>query len=230
MSDRSGRCTRPELNALVGEYVAGRLAEDRIEALELHLLECAECAEEARLGAAVRKAGRRTRRRWRILALPPLAAAAVIAFMLFSARNPYAELGRVSDAPGFTPAAIRAQPVATTTATDSGMAAYNRGDFRTAERLLARGNTEQPGTAFFLGVSRLMVDRARDAVEPLRRAQAPPGNAFEAESRFYLAKAFLQLGWPDSALVQLRAAEGSPTVREQASALRQAVEQVRRTP
>src|SRR5687767_2079312 len=170
MTDRSSLCTRPDLNALVGEYVTGRLAPDAIESLELHLLDCAECWEEVRLGAAVRKAGRRSRWRWPIVALPPLAAAAVIVFVLFHARNPYAALGRVTEAPTFAPATVRAEAGAATTATDSGMAAYTRGDYRTAERLLVQGDADQPGTAFFLGISRLLLERPDDAVEALRRA------------------------------------------------------------
>jgi hypothetical protein len=232
MNERASGCTRPELNALLGEYVAGRLGDDRIEALELHLLGCAECYEEARLGAAVRKA-RPRRVAWRrpVVWLPPLAAAAaVIAFLLFPAGNPYAELGRVGDVPAFAPAPIRTTPARAAAPTDSGMVAYTRGEYRDAERLLARGDVNEPGTAFFLGVSRLVLRRADGAVEALRRAQVPPGNPFEPEAQFYLAKAFLQLGWPDSAVAQLRAAEGSATIGARATALRRALEQVGRTP
>jgi uncharacterized protein HemY len=159
---------------------------------------------------------------------PALAAAAVIVLVL--SRDPFAELGRLDAAAPFQGMAVRAA-AGPLLVIDSALAAYARADYHMAERQLARASTgnAEPGVQFFLGVSRLMLGRSSDALAPLVGALAPPENPYALEARFYLAKAFLQLGQPDSAAAHLRLVSGdTSTLARQARALLVRIDQVQR--
>jgi len=208
-------CTAPELNDLAGGYASGRLTASELEAFELHLLECPACQDEVRtavaLRAAARHGGARLGRRAAVIAIPLLAAAVVLLVLL--PRNPYSSLGRVPAAAPYQGIPIRAAEGALLVV-DSALAAYTRGDLRQAEAQLARAATEnaEPGVFFFLGVTRLMLGHAPNALAPLQGVLARAPNRYVAEAHFYLAKAWLQLERPDSALAHLRAIETDSTL------------------
>lgn len=226
-------CAAPDLNDLAGAYVASRLTEAELEQFEQHLLGCAACQADVRTAAELRVAasGRRMPR-WvfpvSLATFPALAAAAVIVLVL--SRDPFAALGRIDAAAPFQGMAVRAA-AGPLLVIDSALAAYAREDYRTAERQLARasaGNAE-PGVQFFLGVSRLMLGRPSDALAPLAGALDPEDNPYAPEARYYLAKAFLQLGQPDSAVAYLRLVSGdTSSLARQARALLVRIDQARR--
>ncbi|NJD08889.1 MAG: zf-HC2 domain-containing protein [Gemmatimonadetes bacterium] len=208
------QCAAPDLNDLTGGYASGRLTPAELEAFELHLLECPACQDEVRTAAAVRGAarsgGRHVGRRAALIAIPLLAAAAVLLLLL--PRNPYASLGRVDTAAPYKGIPTRAAEGALLVV-DSALAAYGRGDLAQAEAQLTRAATDdaEPGVFFFLGVTRLLRGRAQNALAPLHGVLSRAPNPYVAEAHFYLAKAWLQLARPDSALAQLREIETDRT-------------------
>lgn len=216
----TAECTRPELNDLLGPYVAGKLAAGDLEAVELHLLDCAACRAEVRDAVAVRRAGRK--RRMTALWWAPLGTvAASIALLLFATnRNPYEKLGRLEEAPAFAGSPTRSAGAAAVAAVDSGMAAYTRGDYRQARTFLTRGSTlNQPGVHFYLGVTHLLTNQPDSALHHLGEARVPSDNPYAQEAEYYRAKAFLRLNQPDSALRALRAVGPQARVYAEATKL-----------
>ena len=201
-------CSRQELNDLLGPYAAGRLSGAEVEAVEVHLLECPRCRSDLRTGLALRAVvpTRATRHFW--LVPGGLIAAAITISLLTRSPNPYEALGRLTALPAYHSIPVRTG--AALSVIDSGMSAYERADYRSANRLLARGvaDANQPGAWFFYGVTHLILGEPARALAPLRSALLPPDNPYSEEARFFAAKAFLQLGQPDSARFQLESIRG----------------------
>ncbi len=218
----------------VHRYVAGTLDPSEVEALEIHLLECASCQEAVREGVAIRQAlgnGGSTSRRPRLLrwVAPVAAAAAIAAWVMLRPVDPLARLGRVDVVPGFEGLAVRAEADSGTALADRGMAAYLAGDFREAARLLGEASELDPAPAvhFFLGIARLKIGASADAIAALALAAAPPDNPYAAEAHLYLSKAWLGLGDADSALVHLgRVSAGVADVYAHAVAMADSVREV----
>jgi hypothetical protein len=200
----------------VGAYVAGRLAPDELEAFEAHLLDCAECRANVRLGAAARiallsPAPRLTAfRRGTLLGGIGLAAAIVLA-MVGQREYHRITLGRAAP-PAFVGADVRSAAASSgragTAQVDRGMAAYVAGDYRRAATLLALAaqSDSSPGVAFYLGAAQLSAGDASAALTALLRARTPAGNAYANDATLLAAKALVQLRRPDSAVALLRGA------------------------
>lgn len=228
-------------------YVAGTLPADAIDAFEEHLLACAVCQGEVRVGAAARLGLRGSaeplvaplpapdpargsaRLRARALAVLGVAAAAVLVLTVQARRNaPLRALAAYSP-PVFVGATVRA-------ASDSGdseraaarvdlaMAAYAAGDFRVAAaRLNAAATADSTaGVAFYLGAAQLASGDARGAIAAFRRAAAVAGNPYAEDAAVGAAKAFLRLGLADSALAVLAnpAVGAAPAVQALADSIR----------
>jgi tetratricopeptide (TPR) repeat protein len=185
--------------------------------------------EGAALAAALRAMPPGRRRpvlRWAV----PLAAAAVaITWLVLPPRDPVRALGRVDAVPGFDGLPVRADPDSATALADQGMAAYRGGDFARAAALLGSAAVLDPTPAvhFFLGIARLKAGAPDSARAALHAALEPPGNPYAAEARFYLAKAWLSLRQPDSALAQLAVVPPGAAIAARAAALADSVREVR---
>lgn len=200
----------------VGAYVAGRLAPDELDAFEAHLLECAECRANVRVGAAARiallgaSARQTARRRAAVLGGIGLAAALVLAMV---GRREYhrISLGRASP-PVFAGADVRSAVASGSRAgaaqVDLGMAAYAAGDFRRAAALLADAAQadSSPGVSFYLGAAQLTAGNASAALTALQRARTPAGNPYANDATLLAAKALVLLRRPDAAAAMLRGA------------------------
>jgi hypothetical protein len=207
---------------MISGYVAGMLPPEIVADLEIHILECGECLEAVKTASAIAAALRhspsgtastpRMRGRRVLMIGGLLAAAATVGFVMWP-RSAWSNLSAISP-PAFEPFAVRGPATGDAGAATAGMDAYVRGDYATAsEQLQASAErVPAPGTFFFLGIARLMLNDPERASESLTAALRPDGNPYGAEARFYLAKAFLRRGRADSALVHLRvvASGGSP--------------------
>lgn len=193
-------------------YVAGTLAEPDAEAFEQHLLGCAGCREEVRLGVGVRAAlaarpaPRRTRTRALAAAAITLAAASVVWVAVFgSSRRDNATAAFTP--PTFTGIAIRgpADADSARALADRGMAAYQRGDFAAAARFLdeASRRDASPGVNFYLAAALMTIGNDSAALSAARRASNPPGNPFAADAAIVAGKAWLRMRQPDSAIAEL---------------------------
>lgn len=219
----------------VAQYVAGTLPAAEVGALDAHLLECAACERRIREGAAIRAVLRHdapgavvsARPRWAPRARWALAAVAAVAIFLLLPRgdDDVSRLGRVAQAPEFRPLVVRADASETDRLVDSAMTFYARGDFDRADDLLGRAAATNPGPAvsFYLGVARIQRGNPAGAVDALRGALEPPGNAYAADARFYMAKAFLALRESDSALTHLSAVPAASPLYPHARALMDSV-------
>lgn len=200
----------------VGAYVAGRLAPAELDAFEEHLLECAECRANVRVGAAARLAllsplPRRTARR-RTLVFGGIGLAAALVLALVGRREYHRiSLGRASP-PAFIGADVRSAVLPSGRAgvllVDLGMAAYAAGDFRRAAALLADAAQadSSPGVAFYLGAAQLTAGNASAALTSLQRARTPAGNPYAHDATLLAAKALVLLRRPDEAAAMLRRA------------------------
>lgn len=238
MSDTS-RCPISENADHVHRYVAGTLPPEELGDFEVHLLECAECQLEVVEGAAIRVAlmewpaeERRTSRS-RVLwwAAPLAAAAALTAWFLLPARDAVTRLGQIGAPPGLVSFPVRANADSVARLVDRGVEAYRRGEYREAAGLLeaATESNDGPGLRFFLGIAQILSGSPNEAIASLEAALEPEGNPYAAEARFYLAKAWLRLDNPDSALALLHAV--SPArgdVRARAEALADSVRRATR--
>lgn len=224
------------------QYVAGTLPADAIDGFEEHLLSCAECQRDVRVGAAARLglldgASARApegvaivpavpnRARARTLAMIGVAAAAVVVLSVQARRN--APLRAVSGyaPPAFVGGGVRSAGDSVAARVDAAMIAYAAGDFRLAAARLseAAASDSSPGVAFYLGAARLAAGDPRGAIVAFRRAEGPEGNPYAEDAVIGAAKAFLRLGQPDSALAALRApaAWRSPVVQALADSIRE---------
>ena len=233
MNEKSERlpCPIADESDLIHRYVAGTLPADQVEEFEAHFVECAACQRAVREGAVLR-AELRLRRRGidalRTLAwgVPLAAAAALVVWLVLPGESQMERLGRVGAPPGFVGFPVRAATDSAFVLAERGMAAYREERYADAAALLASAVERDPAPSvyFFLGVARLLTGDADGAVTALTAALDPPDNPYAAEARLYLAKAWLRLGRPDSALVQLAAvpADGDK-VHAHASALADSV-------
>lgn len=228
---------------VVHRYVARTLTPAETNAFEVHLLACASCRDAVREGAAIRAALRAqadtgsdavspTRSRPRRLPwLFTAAAAAVLLFLVLARQeDPVRRLGRLRDMPAYSPLAVRAANTSTDIAIDSAMAAYVGRDYARVDRLLSEASRtrQSPAVFFYLGMARLAMDERARAIEALERSLEPAGNPYAAEARFYLGKAWLRLGQPDSAEAHLVAVPAGNTVHRAAAALMDSVRALRR--
>ncbi|HEY7686754.1 MAG TPA: zf-HC2 domain-containing protein [Gemmatimonadales bacterium] len=222
----------------VHRYVAGTLELENVTQFEAHLLGCAECQAAVREGAAVAAALRRIsapvvgagtlgrRRLW--WAVPLTVAAAGALWFITNREGPLAKLGRVAEAPAFAGVPVRGDSDSASRLADSGMIAYGAGQYGDAARLLSAVPEEArtAGLRFYLGVSLLLTDAARDAVRQL--ADVSADSPYAAEAHFYRAKAWLRLGQADSALAELDAVEAGTSIGAHAAALADSVKEARR--
>lgn len=237
MSRRIG-CQEVVERSLAAEYLADRMAEDEEAAFEEHYLTCARCQEELRLAAALRSVldepgpARRPRRR---LALGLAAAAALAALFLARSGGPppgIAELGAVHQPPIYLPVPVRAEVEPADSLFDRAMRHYDAGRYGEAieglEAAIEAGADPAPSW-FFLGASRLMEDRPRDAAEAFRRVLDASPNPYVPEAHYYQAKALLRLGVADEAAAHLRRVdESAGALAARAAALADTVEARRR--
>jgi len=191
----------------VHRYVSGALEPQETEEFEQHLLQCAECREAVRVGAALRAelAGAiRRHARWRLAIPAGLVAAAATLAIAVRQDDPVRRLAVVS-APQFRGAPVRSAGEATPRLVDEGMRAYAANDFAAAARWLTRASSSDSSAAvlFYLGVSHLLNGDARRAIRALTRVRFPEGNPYAADAVYLEAKAWLRLGFPDSALAAL---------------------------
>jgi hypothetical protein len=222
----------------VHRYVAGTLEPDAVVEFETHLLGCAECQAAVREGVAVAAVLRRIsapvvdpvwvgrRRRW--WAVPLVAAAAGTLWLIMNREGPLARLGRVSEAPVFAGVAVRGDADSASRLADSGMTAYGAGRYRETVQLLGAVAPEDrtPALSFYLGLATLMSGDPAEAVLMLH--EVPDGSPYAAEAHFYSAKAWLQSGHGDSALVQLTAVPAEARIAAHAAALADSVREALR--
>jgi tetratricopeptide (TPR) repeat protein len=200
---------------IVHRYVAGTLETDELEVFEIHLIACAECERAVREGLAIRSAlgaqenGAHTLRlvSWVV----PIAAAAACVWLLLKPADPLRQLGRVDTVPAFDGIPVRADADSGASLANRGMAAYADADFRLAAELLTRAVDFDPTPAgfFFLGIARLKISDYHGAMDALSEVADPPDNPYAAEAHLYCAKAWLSLGYPDSAFAHLELASSA---------------------
>lgn len=228
-------CEMAEARDLIQCYVADTLLPDELERFETHLLECLDCQEAVRQGAAVRAALREPAAGSRKIPIAvwalPLAAAALALWLIFPKAGALEQLGRVDAMPGFDGLPIRTPADSNAQLIDHGMSAYQVGDYRRAAGLLGEAFELDSSVAvgFYLGVTQLKTGEPSLAVERLAAARQPPDNPYAAEASLYLAKAWLQLGQADSALASLASIPPSAgATSEHARALADSVRQALR--
>jgi hypothetical protein len=134
----------------------------------------------------------------------------------------------VSEAPVFAGVAVRGDADSASRLADSGMTAYSAGRYREAVQLLGAVAPEDrtPALSFYLGLATLMSGDPAEAVHVLH--EVPDGSPYAAEAHFYSAKAWLQSGHGDSALVQLTAVPTEAPIAAHAAALADSVREVLR--
>lgn len=219
-------CTVAAGHDRVHRYVAGTLTAAELEAFEPHLLGCATCQALVREGFAIRAAlgaapaaARLPRRRRLLLAALPAAAALAALYVASRPADPLAALARVGTPPAFTGQAVRDGSDSATSLADRGMAAYAQGRWAAAADLLGRAAADAtPSLRFYHGIALLQSRQAERALAPLAAAAT---GAYAGDARLYRAKAWLALGRPDSALVDLdhaSAAGGATTAHAAALA------------
>ena len=118
-----------------------------------------------------------------------------------------AELAEITP-PEYAPPALRGTEGRGMQRFRKAMEHYARRDFETAIPLLeeaTRLEPGDPGPAFFLGISCLMMNRVEPAVENLRRAVDLGDTPYLEEALYYLAKAYLRQGDQARACEELKA-------------------------
>ena len=214
-------------------YAAEQLSLAETRAFESHLLTCAQCQDEVRLGVGVREitrtqgrtangghpaadTQRRTllRRAWGTGA-GLLIAASVVGILLMS-RGPDRELvalGRVSPPPEYRGSTVRALPRRGDSLFAAAMTAYGARDYVAAAVALrgavAAGVDSVPAT-FWLASANLMSGDARAAEGGYARVIAAGriASPYLAEAHLLRARALLQLGRGEDALAELALVEG----------------------
>jgi|SRR5690348_10594351 len=206
-------CAQVAERELIERYVAGRLTDESgLADFEAHLLTCAECREEVRLGLAIRArlatpVARRSRGPWLVGA--GLAAAGIAGLLLGRGGNgKIRPLGNVTDPPIYLGVAVRSAATTSDSAFDAAMDAYAARDYRAAatglDRALASGADSAPAL-FFLGASRMMSNDPRAAAAAFARVLGLGESPYAPESHYYLAKIDLQAGDVQAALRELQA-------------------------
>ncbi len=220
----------------IHRYVAGTLEPESTAEFEAHLLGCVECQAAVREGAVVAAALRRvsapvpetTWRRRRVWWTVPLAAAAVVLWLVVRGESPLARLGRVAHAPVFAAVPVRGDADSASRLADSGMTAYGLGRYREAARVLGTlpPSDRTPAVSFYRGLALLMSRDPRAAIRVLD--EVPAASPYAAEAQFYLAKAWLRAGNGDSALAHLARISAGTRIAASAAALADSVREVLR--
>lgn len=211
--NRTASCGIGADGEIPARYAALTLPPGEAETFEAHLLGCPECQAAVREAAAIgvsirsfRSSPGRARRR-RLVPAVLVAAAAIAVIALLPGDDAWRRLGAV------TPPPFSGQPLrsAGDSAAEAGMAAYQRGEYRAAARLLAtaQASERRPAIAFYRGLSLLGAHQPDSAIAVLSAVDGDP--VYAPEAHYYMAKAWLQLGRPDSARAHARAsAAGGP--------------------
>lgn len=214
-------CAQFEADDTAARYVSGRLRAVEAEAFERHLIGCADCQREVRLGGVVRaelrttprSTTRRTGRRgvaWASLGL----AAALGLFSLARLGSGWElrALSAVATMPTYDGVAVRASPLSADSLFVEGMRLYASRRYTESRGMLAAARTQGADSipsSFFIGVMHLAAGDARSALSDLaiviRRGDSP----YVPEAHYYAAKAWLRLGRADSAIVSLERAEAA---------------------
>lgn len=219
---------------VVARYVAGTLPDSERRDFELHLLDCASCQRDVREGVAIRGALRNdpeaaraprpfrvARSRW--IGIAGMAAAAAIVVVAVRPRAP--DLASLPSAPRIASVDVRGGDTRMLR-TDSAVAAYAAGDYQRARPLLQAvlDSAFDPALAFYAGHAALADGDARGAVRLLAQLLADTASArratpFRGDAAYVLAKAWLRLREPDSALAALQASS-TPAARALADSIR----------
>jgi TolA-binding protein len=106
------------------------------------------------------------------------------------------------------------------------MAAYNKGHYEQASRLLDDAvhiEPEAPDVNFYVGICRLLQGHPTDSLHPLHKAFDKPDSPITQAAHFYLAKAYLQMGNLEEAETEFKAASeiSGPLQSEGTSSLEQ---------
>lgn len=222
----------------VHRYVAGTLEPEAVAEFEIHMLGCAKCQAAVREGATVSSALRRLTsaqapaasgaRRGFWWTVPLGVAAAGALWLVVRGDAPLERLGRVSTAPAFAGVPVRGDVDSVSQLADSAMTAYAAGRYREAARLLGTVTAADrtPALSFYFGLATLMSGDPAGAVNVLH--EVPDGSPYAAEAHFFSAKAWLQWGHGDSALVQLGAVPAEARIAAHAAALADSVRGVLR--
>ena len=224
---------------LLDRYVQGTLPDDERDALEIHVLGCAECAGELETALDLRQALLQEPRTSRPVI--PWWAAAAAAVVLVAALATWWSLRRdagpppvSAEAPALTPAppapSLREEALAELAqiappayeetvlrggdrrAFQTAMRAYLEGRYQEAIRGLRAAVMQDPTAReawFYLGASHLLLGETEPAIEALHRVVDDP-NPFAEEARFYLVKALIGAGRLEEAREQLDRLAASP--------------------
>jgi tetratricopeptide (TPR) repeat protein len=217
-------CEEVAGRGFVERYSSGRLAPDEVEAFESHYLTCGRCQQEIRLGVAIRAALRKresraqpVRPRSRVLPTAgSLAIAAGLAAILLLQNNKTTDvtkLGQVSEPPVYSGIPVRGATGPGDSLFADAMTEYAAHHYARAESGLLAALTagvDRPAAEFFLGVSQLMQNKSRDAVDSFDRVIALGESVYLTETYFYRAKALLRLDRANTALEDLARASRRP--------------------
>lgn len=237
-------CFDYESKEIVNRYIAGGSSAAETEDFELHLIGCAACQDSVRVGAVARAALRSPRRgdsmpprrilAWgRMLALAAgLGTIALGAYWLRQRSGEIEALGNLAVVPSYQGMEVRSSIGAADSLFAHGMSLYVEGRHAEARdalsRAMAQGSDSVPAS-FFIGAIDVLHGDPRSALTSLRVVLRRGDTPYAAEAHYYAAKAFLQLGRPDSAAAHLRAAAGGPLgVGAMARALADSVSEIQR--
>ncbi len=200
-----------ETEGLIERYVSRRLQGEALERFEAHLIECAACQAEVRLGVAVGATFRRKRRpAWQWAAVAGLGvAAALLLFLRPLASRGLTTLGTVGDPPPYEVIEVRGPDLQRGDSLFlSAVEAYHRREWPAAMRgfdAARKAGIDAPALDFLRGVTALMQGEAELADRTFTELLASGYGPYAEEARYYQAKARLLLGDGPGALSLLRA-------------------------
>jgi tetratricopeptide (TPR) repeat protein len=222
-------CKKVTHEETIEHYLTGRLSLEEAEAFEQHLLGCQRCFSELqwRHAAAIELrsrtvhpavSSRRTikfRWRWAAAAAGAVLMAALATFVfLYRGVTPDTEavikqLASLEQSPLYVPWTIRgakSQPALEMFA--KGMREYARQKYQDAVPLLedaARLDPDHLPTAFYLGISYLILDQPDAGIPWLAKVARAEPNPYAEESHWYLSKAYFKKRNLDEARRELEA-------------------------
>ena len=205
-------CIEVRNGDLMERYQRGELSEEDAQRLEEHYFSCDDCYEllqdlavartelaEGRwqVAESLERTGWRGGWAWALAAALALMAVGVVVWLNRSAPSEarWTELATVEPAP-YQPLGLRG-PDQGAEAFEEAMGAYQRGDFRAAAEGLAAVAEAMPDDAvasFYLGVSYLLSERPREAIDSLGRVIAKGESRYLDSALYYRAKALLRTG------------------------------------
>jgi tetratricopeptide (TPR) repeat protein len=223
-------CKKAADEEIIEHYLTGRLSLEEAEAFEQHLLECQRCFSELQWRHAAgielrRQAARPAVSSWRTIkygwrfataaaAVMILMAALVYLFFLSRGVKPDSEavidqLASLGQPPLYLPSTIRgakSQPALELFA--KGMREYANQKYQDAVPLLesaARLDPDHLPTAFYLGISYLILDQPDAGIPWLVKVVRADPNPYAEESHWFLSKAYFKKGNLDEAGRELEA-------------------------